>query len=118
MKTETLAIENLTAGRKFTDNMGHTHTATRIENAPGGAGVYVYVTGQGYPEFYVYGTAVTGYVWENTTPAPAAKPFYVLTRKYRANGECIKGRRRFATRAAQQRYIQRAPLDVAITAYN
>ncbi len=118
MKTETITAETLTAGRKFTDNMGHTHTATRIEDAPGGAGVYVYVKGQGYPEFYVYGTPVTGYVWENAKPQPVRKPFYVLTRKYKANGDCIKGGREFSTRAAQQRYIQRAPLDVAITAYN
>lgn len=35
------------------------------------------------------------------------KPFYVYTRKYLSNGDCIKGRYTYATRAIQQRMITR-----------
>lgn len=45
-------------------------------------------------------------------------PYYVLTRRYLKNGDCIKGRKEFRTRAAQARYIWRAPDSIAITAYN
>jgi hypothetical protein len=43
-------------------------------------------------------------------------PFYVYTRFYKANGDCIKGFKRFKTRAAQCRYV--ATTNKAVTAYN
>lgn len=46
------------------------------------------------------------------------RPYYVLTRKYNAKGDCKTGRRTFRTRAEQLRYINTAPYSIAITAYN
>ena len=45
-----------------------------------------------------------------------AHPYYVLTRRYKANGDCVKGRRHFKTRAAQQRFMWNT--TAAVTAYN
>lgn len=47
--------DTLTAGETFTDETGHTFTVTRVDLTAGGtrAGVYIYVDGQGHPEFYL-----------------------------------------------------------------
>ena len=45
---------------EFTDDMGHRHKAVRTRRADGPVnGVYVYVEGQDYPEFYVWNHSVT-----------------------------------------------------------
>lgn len=108
--------EQITAGQTFTDNMGHTHTALRIENAPGGAGVYVYIVGQGYPEFYTWGTpvTVTGPA-KRIRPAVDPKPFKVYTRDYNTAGDCDKRIFSFATRAAQSRFVSRTNRCVTFT---
>lgn len=43
-------------------------------------------------------------------------PYYCYTRRYKKSGECVKGFRRFRTRAAQQRFM--ATTAAAVTAYN
>lgn len=47
-------VNQILAGQTFTDDMGHTHTATAIVTGVAeGRGVYIYVEGQDYPEFYL-----------------------------------------------------------------
>lgn len=52
---------NLIPGTTFTDHMNHTHAVHKVDLTAGGtgAGVYVHVEGQGYPEFYESGQVVT-----------------------------------------------------------
>jgi hypothetical protein len=45
-----------------------------------------------------------------------AHPFYCYTRRYKKNGDCVKGFRRFKSRAAQQRFMFNT--TAAVTAYN
>lgn len=59
----------LTAGQTYRDEYRQTHTVERVEaGQAGGRGVYVYVEGQGYPEFYLNESAVT----LTEKPAPVA----------------------------------------------
>lgn len=44
--------------------------------------------------------------------------YYVYTRRALKNGAVIKSMRRFQTRAAQMKYITKAPMSVVITGYN
>lgn len=50
-----MIAKDLVAGMTFTDHMGHTHTVESVDRTAGGtaAGIYVHVTGQGHPEFYL-----------------------------------------------------------------
>lgn len=109
-----ITAAKIQSGDVFTDDMGHKHTATRVEDAPGGAGVYVYVTGQGYPEFYVYGTPVTLQA-RRLAPAVDPKPFKVYTRDYNKAGDADKRIFSFATRAAQARFVGRTNRCVTFT---
>lgn len=45
------------------------------------------------------------------------RPYVVLYRKYKENGDCYKGRRTFRTDAERARWIRNAPSDIAITGY-
>ena len=51
----------LTAGETFTDETGHTFTVVSVDHTAGGTrqGVYVFVEGQGHPEFYLRNAPVT-----------------------------------------------------------
>lgn len=57
----TISAKDLQPSQIFTDHMNHTYTATRVDPTAGGtgAGVYVNVVGQNYPEFYLSDQAVT-----------------------------------------------------------
>jgi hypothetical protein len=93
------------------DELGQKYRVQKVEDL--GHGVYLWKPGQGYPEFYLYDHKMTRFI-----RVEDPKPYKVYTRKYKANGDCIKGIREFKTRAAQGRYILNAPDDVAITFYN
>jgi hypothetical protein len=67
--------------------------------------------------FFFRGTMMTEAEFNAASDA-ASKPFYVYTRRALKNGDTKKGIRRFATRAAQINYINRAPWSIAITAWN
>jgi hypothetical protein len=57
----------IAAGMKFTDDMGHSHTAVRTEaGVANGRGVYIFVEGQEYPEFYLNETLM----FVEAAPAP------------------------------------------------
>ena len=47
---------------EFTDALGHRHKALRIDRVERADGYYVYVEGQGYPEFYLRTHEVTIHV--------------------------------------------------------
>jgi hypothetical protein len=47
---------------EYTDEFGKRHKAMRIDSVPQADGYYVYVEGQGYPEFYLRTHAVTIHV--------------------------------------------------------
>lgn len=98
-------------GDFITDELGQKYQVQKVEDL--GHGVYLWKKGQRYPEFYLNDHKMT-----RTVFIPDPKPFKVYTRKYLANGDCIKGIREFKTREAQGRYILNAPADVAITFYN
>ena len=66
---------NIKPGQSFTDNMGHTHKAVSVEQGvANGAGVYVNVEGQGYPEFYLVENLVTVAAPATRAAAPALDP--------------------------------------------
>jgi hypothetical protein len=101
------SIQNIEAGTKFIDFSGRTlHATTAPEFI--GVGWYVRVGGQGYPEFYTEDSVFT------IIPAKDPSPFKV----YYRTGTGRKGMRSFATRAAQTRWITKAPFDYAITAWS
>ena len=109
-----MQAQQLTAGQRFTDDTGHSFTVTRTE--PGqadGKGIYVYVVGQAYPEFYLNWTEVT----LNSNPAPAfdPKPFKVYTRDYNAAGDKDVRIISFATRKAQGAFVLRTNRCVTFT---
>lgn len=47
----------------------------------------------------------------------AERPYVVLYRKYKPNGDCYKGRRTFRTEAERSRWITNADDDIAITGF-
>lgn len=98
-------------GNLITDELGQQYRVERREDAPGGAGVYLWRSGQGYPEFYVWDHKMT-----RTTYVPDPKPFKVYTRTYLKNGDCRKRIHEFATREAQSRFIGRT--NLCVTFYN
>lgn len=106
-----LTVEHVKYGDLILDELGQKYRVEKVEKLD--HGVYLWKAGQGYPEFYLNGSKMTRYY-----VIPDPKPFKVYTRRYKANGDCIKGIREFKTRKAQGRYILNAPADVAITFYN
>lgn len=116
MTSSSIVEQSITAkyaryGDLIQDEMGQKYRVEKVEDL--GHGVYLWKAGQQYPEFYLNDHKMT-----RTVFVADPKPFKVYTRKYKANGDCIKGIREFKTRAAQGRYILNAPDDVAITFYN
>lgn len=107
-REESIAAKDARYGDLVIDEYGQQYRVEKVENL--GHGVYLYKAGQGYPEFYLNESRMT-----RTVFVPDPKPFKVYTRKYLANGDCIKGLREFKTRAAATRYVANAPADVAIT---
>ena len=109
-----MKASQITAGQRFTDDTGHSFSATRVEaGQANGAGIYVYVVGQAYPEFYLNETPVT----LNSNPAPAfdPKPFKVYTRDYNAAGDKDVRIFSFATRKAQGAFVLRTNRCVTFT---
>lgn len=53
--TMTATASDLAEGDRFTDHLSQSHTVTDTDGTAGGtrAGIYVYVEGQGHPEFYL-----------------------------------------------------------------
>jgi hypothetical protein len=108
---QTITAKYVREGDLIQDELGQKYRAGKVEDC--GNGIYIRKAGQGYPEFYLYDHRMTRFTY-----VADPKPFKVYTRRYLANGDCIKGIREFKTRAAQARYIGSAPDSVAITFYN
>lgn len=53
--TVAATASDLTEGDRYTDHLSQTHFVSSVDSSAGGtgAGIYVNVTGQGYPEFYL-----------------------------------------------------------------
>jgi hypothetical protein len=110
-----MQASQITAGQRFTDDTGHSFTATRVEaGQANGAGIYVYVEGQAYPEFYLNETPVTIYRARLVQPADP-KPFKVYTRDYNAAGDKDVRIFSFATRKAQGAFVLRTNRCVTFT---
>lgn len=62
--TMTATARDLAEGDRFTDHLNQSHTVTDIDTTAGGtrAGIYVYVEGQGHPEFYLLDQEVSLHV--------------------------------------------------------
>lgn len=76
--TTTVATQ-IVRGDTVTDIYGRTYEVTRVEhNVARGAGVYLHIEGQGYPEFFLNGATFT---LKNVTTAPATE-LDSLTRQY------------------------------------
>lgn len=58
--TVAATASDLTEGDHYTDHLGQAHKVMSVDGSAGGtgAGIYIYVEGQGYPEFYLKGQAV------------------------------------------------------------
>lgn len=93
-------IQWLHSDDEFTDEYGKRHRVNRMNLAPGGAnGYYVYVEGQGYPEFYLWGHKVTIHV-----PDAKFKPGdWVIARSGR--GDVYQINRVFKNRWGQIYYV-------------
>lgn len=107
-RTVTKNAKHLRYGELFTDEMGHRHRVEAVEQL--GHGVYITVTGQACPEFYLNDHQVTVYV-----PYVDPKPFKVYTRDYKANGDCDKRIFEFPSRAKQASFVARTHRCVTFT---
>ena len=65
--TVTATAGDLAEGDRYTDHLNNTHTVTGTDGTAGGtrAGVYIFVEGQGHPEFYLMDQAVSLHVSED-----------------------------------------------------
>lgn len=64
--TVTATASDLTEGDRYTDHLNQTHIVLSVDISAGvtGAGIYIDVEGQGYPEFYLKDQAVALLVCE------------------------------------------------------
>lgn len=90
---------------------GASFTASKVEKDEISGLLKVTVTGQ-IPQ-YIAPEREVSVVREDKSKT---HPFYVYTRRYLRSGRCIKGFRRFRTRAEQGRYI--STTNNAVTAHN
>ena len=101
----------------------HTTPTHRDRLAPAGANLVAIIGRSTMPNGVRVRYTETGVVstihrshLDPLAPPPDPKPFYVLTRKYRANGDCEKRTHTFATRNQQVAFIRRTTR--AVTAHN
>lgn len=64
--TVSATTSDLTEGDRYTDHLNQTHTVTSVDDTAGGtgAGYYIHVEGQAYPEFYLADQEITLHVPE------------------------------------------------------
>lgn len=84
---------------EYTDEFGHRHKALRIDRVDRADGYYVYVEGQGYPEFYRPAHKVTIHV-----PDTKFKPGDFVTARS-GRGDCYQIARVFTDRWGKTYYV-------------
>lgn len=88
MKTQAQQLEaGQTYRDQFSRNETEFHTVERVEHGVcNGRGVYVYVEGQGYPEFYLNEQPVT--LMEKPAPKPAPVAWKPATPRHKPDLTC------------------------------